>query len=108
MNLRGEIAFQTIADKLRYAKHPMDERILNLREDIPIWFLNADNSWIEKHRSVFVQENRPNSFVSVEVIENSGHNLFADQPEKFNGSVQNVFQQIDTIFDEICDKVLLA
>lgn len=101
--LSGEIAFQTIADKLRYAKHPMDERILSLREDIPIWFVYGDKSWMEKHQSVFVKENRPGSFVSVEIIENAGHHVYADQPELFNVYMHEVFEQIDEMFDVKCD-----
>ena len=78
----------------------MDQRILLLREDIPIWFIYGDRSWIEKHRSLFVQKNRPNSFVSVQIIQDAGHNVFADKPELFNNSVNRIFEHIDDSFSE--------
>jgi hypothetical protein len=47
-NLRGEIAFRTLADRVRYAKNPMVKRIGGLDAKIPIWFIYGSDTWLDK------------------------------------------------------------
>ena len=41
--------------------------MLKLNDEIPVWFIYVEKSWIDKHGATFVQKNRNNSHVSIKV-----------------------------------------
>ena len=41
--------------------------MLKLNDEIPVWFIYGEKSWIDKHGATFVQKNRNNSHVSIKV-----------------------------------------
>lgn len=94
----GEYGFRAIADHVRYAKHPMINRITDLSPNIPIWFIYGNKSWIDKEAGNIVKENRNGiGFVSVEMINQAGHHVYADQPKHFNTHVQEILHSIDKL-----------
>jgi pimeloyl-ACP methyl ester carboxylesterase len=72
---------------LRYAKNPMDHRIVSLNTQIPIWFVYGGSSWMERTAGEYVKEHRDN--VIVKVIDNAGHHVYADQYVMFDDYVNN-------------------
>ncbi|UJR26092.1 hypothetical protein I4U23_007438 [Adineta vaga] len=84
----GEEGFRTISDFLAWAKQPMMDRIDSIDEQIPIYFLHGDQSWIDIESSVCVQSKRPNVFI--DTIPQAGHHVYADAPVEFDMYLKRV------------------
>lgn len=80
----GESAFATLMDRLFWAKNPMIHRISQLNEQIPLTFINGQKSIIEQIDEATLKLLRPNSHVKINVIMNSGHEVYCKQFEEFN------------------------
>lgn len=50
-----------------WAKHPMINRIHELRSDIPMTLIYGSRSWVDNSKSSIIKEKRPDSFVNVQV-----------------------------------------
>ncbi|CAF0777795.1 unnamed protein product [Adineta ricciae] len=84
----GEEGFRTISDLLAWAKRPMLDRIDELDPQIPVFFLHGEQSWIDIESSVCVQSKRSN--VSVDMIPQAGHHVYADAPVEFDAYLKRV------------------
>lgn len=54
-----------------WAKDPMIKRIQHLDKRVPITFIYGQNTWMDKSIGELVKKYRPNSFVHIEVNEQS-------------------------------------
>lgn len=86
----GETAFKAMTAEFGWAKHPMICRIVNLRSDIPITFINGSKSWIDQQTGILIKHSRLDSYVNVQVIQGSGHHVYADKPQHFNQLIQKI------------------
>ena len=56
-------------DSFRWAKHPMRDRICELKHGIPLTFIYGELSWVEKHPGEFIKKKRVGSSVDIHVSE---------------------------------------
>lgn len=91
----GEIAFKSMTAHLGWAKHPMVNRMAELREDVPISFIYGSRSWIDRQPGIQTKYTRVNSYVDVQIISASGHHVYADKPEQFNSLVRRICERAD-------------
>ena len=110
-----------------WAKHPMINRINQLHPDIPMTLLYGSRSWVDNSKSSIIKEQRPNSFVNVQVkislpntvcfdgsieylltylgffswqvISGAGHHVYADKSDIFNQHVEKACQLADESSD---------
>lgn len=80
----GETAFASLMNCLFWAKNPMILRITQLNEQIPITFIYGHKSIIEKVDETVIKQLRPNSYIKINVIMNSGHEVCSSQFKEFN------------------------
>ncbi|XP_023244384.1 1-acylglycerol-3-phosphate O-acyltransferase ABHD5-like isoform X3 [Centruroides sculpturatus] len=86
----GEVAFKAMTGEFGWAKQPMISRIDSLRPDVPITFIYGSKSWIDKQTGILIKNSRLDSYVNVQVIQRSGHHVYADQPDYFNRLVRKI------------------
>lgn len=67
-----------------WAKNPMLNRIHKLDSSVPITIMNGSNTWMDKTVGKRLREIRQHSYVRLEIIEDAGHHVHADNPESFN------------------------
>jgi pimeloyl-ACP methyl ester carboxylesterase len=92
-NPTGESAFHSMMEGFGWAKFPMIKRIHEIKDDVDITLVYGSKSWVDHSSGEVIKRARPNSYVKVHVIDNAGHHVYADRPEKFN-----------TIITDTCDK----
>ncbi|XP_067131863.1 (Lyso)-N-acylphosphatidylethanolamine lipase-like isoform X1 [Centruroides vittatus] len=86
----GEVAFKAMTGEFGWAKQPMISRIDSLRPNVPITFIYGSKSWIDKQTGILIKNSRLDSYVNVQVIQRSGHHVYADQPDYFNRLVRKI------------------
>uniref|UniRef100_A0A914Q397 Uncharacterized protein n=1 Tax=Panagrolaimus davidi TaxID=227884 RepID=A0A914Q397_9BILA len=91
----GEIAFKTMSLKYGWAKRPMLNRITQMDPKVPISFLFGSRSWVSSSSGYKVQEERPQSYVDVNIISNAGHHVYADNQEEFNSVIRNICKTVE-------------
>lgn len=67
-----------------WAKHPMINRVHQLKEQIPLTIIYGSRSWVDSAPGDQIRTLRPNSYVNVEVINMAGHHVYVDKAEEFN------------------------
>ncbi|GAB6022694.1 hypothetical protein CHUAL_006789 [Chamberlinius hualienensis] len=95
----GETAFKSMTSQIGWAKHPMANRILALKNDVPMSFIFGSESWVDKAPGYEIQNKREDSHVAVYVVKGAGHHVYADEPEAFNKLVDYICQEEDTKSD---------
>lgn len=80
----GETAFATIMDCLFWAKNPMIRRIKQLDEQIPLTFIYGHKSIIQQVDEMELKLLRPKSYIKINVMINSGHEVYCKQFKEFN------------------------
>ncbi|KAL3288213.1 hypothetical protein HHI36_002662 [Cryptolaemus montrouzieri] len=88
-NPTGERAFYSMVWGFGWAKNPMILRIENLRSDLPITLMFGSQTWVDKSVGYKIREMRHNSFVDVQIIDDTGHHLYSEQADTFNEIVVN-------------------
>uniref|UniRef100_A0AC34FTT7 Abhydrolase domain-containing protein 4 n=1 Tax=Panagrolaimus sp. ES5 TaxID=591445 RepID=A0AC34FTT7_9BILA len=81
--------------KYGWAKRPMLNRIVNLNPKVPISFLFGARSWVSSSSGYKVKEQRPQSYVDVNIISNSGHHVYADNQEEFNSVMRKICKNVE-------------
>ena len=74
-----------------FAKNPMVNRISDVNPNIPITILYGSESWLAKlfdFNSLY--SIRKNGFLDIQAFENAGHQLLAEQADKFNEAVNEI------------------
>lgn len=84
----GEQGFRTISDCLAWAKEPILDRIDSIDENIPIYFLHGEKSWIIIDASIAAQSKRKN--VYIDTLKDAGHHVYADSPIEFDMYLKRV------------------
>lgn len=80
----GESAFHTMMESFGWAKHPMINRIKDVRSDIPITFIYGSRSWIDSSSGERIKSQRGISMVDIKFVNGAGHHVYADKPDVFN------------------------
>jgi len=93
----GEVAFHRLCVGFGWARHPMGTqcRLETLRPELAITLVHGSRSWVDRDPGFRVQYHRPESHVSVEVIQGAGHHVYADRPERFNAVLRNLGRRAD-------------
>ncbi|XP_058064394.1 (Lyso)-N-acylphosphatidylethanolamine lipase isoform X1 [Anopheles bellator] len=92
----GEAAFHTMMKDFGWAKNPMIHRIVNVKPTVPITMLYGAQSWVMRTGPInTLKELRVGSYVNVQVIENSGHHIYADDAPSFNRLVNEACRATD-------------
>ncbi len=73
----------------------MIKRVGDIDPKIPIWFIYGNKSWIDKAGGDVKEIRGTYAYVSVKIIHDAGHHVYADQPELFNKHVKDILNQID-------------
>ena len=83
-----------------WAKFPMIHRIGGVDKNIPMTMIHGTQSWIDCSPSYQIKYSRT-GYVDVQVIPGAGHHVYADQPEAFNFTVNNICQKEDDLIEVV-------
>ena len=101
----GEEAFCNMHYFYGWAQRPMLDRLkLQLHHQVPITVIYGARTWLDtvnKKRlgktADLIKEARPEgAYVGVEMVEEAGHHLYAEQSHKFNEAVLKVLDVVDS------------
>jgi len=102
----GETAFHSMVQGLAWAKNPMMQRYHTLSQKVPLTVIYGEKSWVTKMPLEELRNQRPQSFVEIEIIRNAGHHINADQPVLFNEAVIRVCSKLDDPSEENAKETL--
>lgn len=91
-NPTGETAFSRMVTGMAWAKNPMLPRLKDLHSEVSVTVVYGADSWVSQI-PVETFTSLGLSRVQVQVIDNAGHHVYADQPDQFNTIVLNILQQ---------------
>ncbi|KAF5305110.1 hypothetical protein FQA39_LY09372 [Lamprigera yunnana] len=80
----GESAFHSMSAGLGWAKNPMIKRIGMLDKNLPITLLYGSRSWVDNSVGELIKNQRPDSYVQLQIISGAGHHVYADKADVFN------------------------
>lgn len=89
----GESAFKALALPFGWPKYPLIHRLLDLEESVSLTFIYGSRSWIEKTPGEFLRGCMPNR-VTVNIIQGSGHHVYADKYNEFNDLVKEACMKV--------------
>lgn len=84
----GESAFKALALPFGWPKNPLIHRLLDLDESVKMTFIYGSRSWIEKAPGEFIRDCLTPGRVTVNIIQGSGHHVYADKYMEFNDLVK--------------------
>lgn len=90
----GESSFKALALPFGWPKYPLVNRLVDLDEAISLTFIYGSRSWIEKAPGEFLRECLTANRVTVNVIQGSGHHVYADKFTEFNDMVVEACSKI--------------
>ncbi|XP_071087197.1 (Lyso)-N-acylphosphatidylethanolamine lipase-like [Haliotis cracherodii] len=93
----GEIAAKTLQTQIRWAKHPMINRITALDSNVPMTFIHGQESWLDGDVGDNVKQLRAGSDVETHTVLGAGHHVYADRPRVFNHIVQQICDTVDAL-----------
>ena len=88
----GEYAFLKLNLLYFWAKEPIMSQMQQLDENVAMSFIYGANSPVDHKTGFEVFHRRPCSSVEVYMVQNAGHNVFMDAPERFSDIVINVVE----------------
>lgn len=90
----GETAFKSLTLPFGWPKNPLINRLLDLDDSVTLTFIYGSRSWIERTPGEFLRDcMRPNRVV-VNVIQGSGHHVYADKFTEFNEMVKEACKKV--------------
>lgn len=90
----GESAFKALTLPYGWPKNPLIHRLMDLDDSITLTFIYGSRSWIEKAPGELLRDcMRPNR-VTVNVIQGSGHHVYADKYTEFNELVKEACKKV--------------
>lgn len=96
-NPSGEAAFHRMTQVGPWPLKPIGQRMMQvMNDDLPVTFLYGKNTWMNNNYGTVVKENRPNSYTHVEIVENSGHHIYLDNPSEFHRLVTDACRVLRT------------
>lgn len=84
----GESAFKALTLPYGWPKNPLIHRLVDLDESITLTFIYGSRSWIEKSPGENLRECLTPGRVTVNIIQGSGHHVYADKYNEFNELVK--------------------
>lgn len=90
----GESAFKALTLPYGWPKNPLIHRLVELDESLTLTFIYGSRSWIEKTPGEFLRECLTPERVSVNIIQGSGHHVYADKFEEFNEMVKDACAKV--------------
>uniref|UniRef100_A0A2M4BRM3 1-acylglycerol-3-phosphate O-acyltransferase ABHD5 n=1 Tax=Anopheles marajoara TaxID=58244 RepID=A0A2M4BRM3_9DIPT len=100
-NPTGEAAFHAMMKDFGWAKNPMIKRIVDLKPTVPITMIYGAQSWVMRTGPIdTLKLMRPDSYVKVQLIENAGHHIYADDAPTFNRLVNEACQATEKQHNE--------
>ena len=88
----GEYAFLRSSLLYFWSKSPLVERINQLDETVSMSFIYGEKSFVDHKTGFEVFHQRQQSIVEVYMVQNAGHNIFMDCPERFCDIVLHVVE----------------
>lgn len=90
----GETAFKSLTLPFGWPKNPLIHRLLDLDDSVTLTFIYGSRSWIERTPGEFLRDcMRPNR-VTVNIIQGSGHHVYADKFTEFNEMVKEACKKV--------------
>lgn len=95
----GEVAFQTVSDKMVFAKNPLFERFKELPNEKPVTIITGSDSWVN-YISDFTTtlQDLQGKTICLIFIKEAGHHVHADQPIEFNEIVGKICKQVQMLY----------
>lgn len=90
----GEIAFKALTQPYGWPKNPLIHRLIELDQSVSVTFIYGARSWIESSPGEYLKELLGPARVSLNIIQNSGHHVYADRYAEFNELVSEICAQI--------------
>lgn len=90
----GESAFKALALPFGWPKSPLIHRLLDLNPAVNMSFIYGSRSWIEKAPGEFLRECLTPERVSVDILQGSGHHVYADKYTEFNDIVKDIVNRL--------------
>ena len=91
----GEEAFEALTHDLFWAKHPVLDDLVKVDPKLGISFVCGALSWLDTTPGEACKKMRPDSFVSIDVVDKAGHDIFADEPKEFDRIVSEICGNVD-------------
>jgi len=94
----GETAFQTVSDKMVFAKNPLIHRFKDqFPNNKPVTIITGGDSWVNGISDFqSVQDILSDKQLTVYFVEDAGHHVHADQPNIFNKMVDSICTKTQT------------
>ena len=71
------------------------DRMDKLDEGVPLSFVYGKRTWMNATGGERAKFLRPDSYVTCQFIPAAGHHVYADNTEKFNEAVKEIFNKVD-------------
>ncbi|XP_003744152.1 1-acylglycerol-3-phosphate O-acyltransferase ABHD5 [Galendromus occidentalis] len=91
----GEALFKNLSVHFGWTKYPMVYRLSNLDPQVPISFIYGSLTFITKKPAFKIRDERKGSYVDIQIIKESGHNIHMEKPAEFNAKVNAICDQAD-------------
>lgn len=91
----GEVLFKNLSVHFGWTKYPMVYRLAHLDPQVPISFIYGSLTFITKKPAYIIRDDRKGSYVDIQVIKESGHNIHMEKASEFNGKVVNICELAD-------------
>ncbi|CAG7713095.1 unnamed protein product [Allacma fusca] len=83
----GESAFHSLMHDFGWSKFPLIKRMPDLRQDIDITAMYGQKSWVSVISPDEFPRLRPESYVSMHILEGAGHHVYSDAKDEFNSII---------------------
>jgi pimeloyl-ACP methyl ester carboxylesterase len=93
----GEEAFQALTFDLFWAKNPALDDLVKIDPALPISFMYGAQSYFDTSAYELCKTARPGSSVSLDVVDRSSHDIFADNPIRFNEIVARICNTVSKV-----------
>lgn len=90
----GELAFKSLTLPYGWPKFPLIHRLLDLDESVSLTFIYGARSFIERAPGEFLKDCLAPGRVTINVIQASGHHVYADRYQEFNELVKEACSKV--------------
>lgn len=90
----GELAFKALALPFGWPKFPLINRLVDMKDSVNMTFIYGSRSWIESEPGEILRDQLGSSRVTLNIIQGSGHHVYADKYEEFNKLVAEACQSV--------------
>lgn len=91
----GELAFKSLTLPYGWPKNPLIHRLVVLDESVSMTFIYGARSFIERAPGEFLKDCLGPSRVTVNLIQASGHHVYADKFDEYNDLVKEACSKIE-------------